>query len=380
MPSSSLGWMRLPWRISVRIALAERPAGVVGHGERHSALVIYRGPGGALVDAASSGGERGVERHEPLGDGHVRLSRLRLDRSADEQAVLGLAGLHGVGGLLAHGVVWTERSGLLERGHAGGVQSALDGLHVVALDEEAGEVALVRLDARPLEFGQVGDIVLRADVAPEQAAELGDAEGGRLHLRPERAVLRLQGHVQDVALDVELPVAAPASDAAFFDEAEREVSAAVRAAGVQQAESALGVAEGDEELSEELDPYGRRVRLREFVREEHGRPEAAEEFAHGSLRPHVRQQFVVFPGKRHRQKILAASPVVVTGAGPHASFFSGFTSVSEGLLSSQGMTVFPRHTKIVATLGPALAPGRTSATGHRGRGGCLPVELLARHP
>ena len=66
------------------------------------------------------------------------------------------------------------------------------------------------------------------------------------------------------------------------------------APSVEEAEPALGVAERDEELAEEFDPYGRRVRLREFGREEKGGPEAAEEFAHRGFRPHSRQQFVVF--------------------------------------------------------------------------------------
>ena len=223
--------------------------------------------------------------------------RPRIERGAHQQAVLRLPRRHGVRGVLAHRVVRAECAGPPQRGDARCVQSALDRLHVVAVDDEAGEVAVVGPHARPLELGELGRLVRGTEVGPDQPAVLDDAERRGLHLPPEGAVRRLQRQVEDVPVDVELPVAAAASDAPLLHDPEGEVRAAVRAARVQQAEPSPRVAKRDEVLAERLHPDGVRIRRGQFLREQDGRPEAAEEIAHRRLRPDAREQFVVFPSR-----------------------------------------------------------------------------------
>ena len=66
----------------------------------------------------------------------------------------------------------------------------------------------------------------------------------------------LVGHVDAVAVDVELPAVVDAAQAGFFVAAEEQGRAAVRAVVLDQADLAVGVAEGDELLAEEQDPHG----------------------------------------------------------------------------------------------------------------------------
>ena len=78
----------------------------------------------------------------------------------------------------------------------------------------------------------------------------------------------------------------------------------MRAAGIEQSEPALGVAEGDEELTERLDAQRLRVGLLDLVAEQDGEPEATDERAHGCLGPHAGQQIVVL--RRKHALILVA--------------------------------------------------------------------------
>ena len=119
-------------------------------------------------------------------DLHVqRRFAVRVERGADDEAVVGGHGPHGVRGLVAVSQArGLARLGGGERVDAGRVQPALDALHVVALDREAREVPLVGWDARPLEFRQVGDVVLRPDVGPDEAAVVPDLERRRGGLLP----------------------------------------------------------------------------------------------------------------------------------------------------------------------------------------------------
>ena len=113
-----------------------------------------------------------------------------------------------------------------------------------------------------------------------------------LHLAGEVAVLRLGRHLEAAAVRVVLPAVVGAADAALLDVAEPERGAAVRAELVDQAVLALGVAERDQALGEDLHAHGRAVVLGQLLREERRDPVLPEEVARRRPRPGPRQKLV----------------------------------------------------------------------------------------
>ena len=96
------------------------------------------------------------------------------------------------------------------------------------------------------------------------------------------------------AVGVELPAVIDAADAAFLVAAEPEIGAAVRAILIDDADHAARVAEGEQFLAHDDDLLRRAVGLRQFLRQQHGNPEAAQQFAHAGARTALGEEFVVF--------------------------------------------------------------------------------------
>src|SRR5262245_18200084 len=110
----------------------------------------------------------------------------------------------------------------------------------------------------------------------------------------EAGLQRFVGHIDAIALDVELPAMIHTAKPAFLVATQEQRRQPVRAELIEQADSSFGIAEGDEIFAQELYPFGRAIRLRKFLREQGGKPIPEHDFAHWSTRSHARQQFVFF--------------------------------------------------------------------------------------
>src|SRR6185437_3790804 len=104
----------------------------------------------------------------------------------------------------------------------------------------------------------------RAHVDPDHAAALGERVALELDLLAEAAFHRLRGHLDTLARHVVLPAVVGATQAAFLVAPEPERDAAVRAELVDEAQAALGVAEGHHALAQALHAHRGAVGLREL--------------------------------------------------------------------------------------------------------------------
>ena len=117
---------------------------------------------------------------------------------------------------------------------------------------------------------------------------------------PERAVLGLHGEVEDLARDVELPVAPGATKPAVLAEPHRQVRAAVRAPGVQQPQDSAGVPPSHEVLAEHAHADRLTVGRGQLVSDQDRKPEAADQLAHRRAGAHLGEQFIVLARKHMR--------------------------------------------------------------------------------
>ena len=102
----------------------------------------------------------------------------------------------------------------------------------------------------------------RAHVGPDEAAGLTRRIGLVLDLVGDAGCRRLRRHLQDVAVDVDLPAVIEAAQPAFLVAAEHKRGAAVRAVLVEHAEPAVAVAKRHQVLAEQREcaPARRRAR------------------------------------------------------------------------------------------------------------------------
>ena len=145
-----------------------------------------------------------------------------------------------------------ERAGRLEAAARGGlaqqpvhdrrvrgVDAAFQPLQPVALLDHLGDVAMRFRRLRPGEFRQRRHVLHRAEIGPDDAAQLGGRIRGEAHLVLEVVLFRLVHHVDAGAGHVELPAVIDAAQAAFFVAPEEQRRAAVRAEFVDQADAAV---------------------------------------------------------------------------------------------------------------------------------------------
>jgi hypothetical protein len=84
-----------------------------------------------------------------------------------------------------------------------------------------------------------------------------------------------------------------AAQAAFLVAPVIEVGAAMRAVRLDDADLAVGRAEGQQLLAQDPDLLGRAVALGKLLRQQRRHPEAAQEIAHRRAGSALRQKFVV---------------------------------------------------------------------------------------
>jgi hypothetical protein len=137
------------------------------------------------------------------------------------------------------------------------------------------------------------------------AAEIGEQDAVLLHHRiglvadigAERAVLGLRRCLQAAAGDVEQPAVEGAAQAAILEPAIGEIGTAVRTVPSEQAVAALLVAEQDEILAEQAQPFGR-TRALELVHQRRRLPIAAQQCSGRRARPGAGDE-VVLLGTQH---------------------------------------------------------------------------------
>ena len=134
----------------------------------------------------------------------------------------------------------------------------------------------------------------RAHVDPDDAAALAGRVRHGFDFGPEIRLGGLIGHVDAVAGGVELPAVVDAAQAGFFVAAEEQRGAAVRAVVLEQADLAVGIAEGDELFAEQHDAARVAVRLRQLAREQAWQPVLAHQLAHRRAGADATQQLVFF--------------------------------------------------------------------------------------
>ena len=178
------------------------------------------------------------------------------------------------------------------------VEAALARLRPVALLQLLRHEPVSRRDLGELEPGQFGRGTV-SHVRPDHVARFPRLERANRRSRPDpfRRFRSQRGHLQAVALVVELPAVIGAADAAILHPPEKEVRAPMRADRLDDADTAPRVTKGNEVLAEELDALRRTVGLRQFPRQQRGHPVRAEDVPHRSVRPGLGQSRVIFRRK-----------------------------------------------------------------------------------
>src|SRR6266576_6037979 len=187
-----------------------------------------------------------------------------------------------------------------------GVDAALQCLQPVAFLDDLADMAAFCRNLRPGKFGCGRHLVGRAEIGPDEAAELDRRIGGDVDVLFELVLRRLVELVEAMAFDVELPAVIDAPETAFLVASEEQGHPAMRAEFVDQADPAITVAERDEILAEQFDADRRTVRLGDLRRQAGGDPIPPHRLSHRRPGADAGDQFV-FLRWQHRRFLLAGS-------------------------------------------------------------------------
>ena len=200
----------------------------------------------------------------------------------------------------------------VQDGRVGRVQLALEGLHPVALVDEAAVVLPLLLRHQPpLELRQAGRVLLvGAHVAPRDPAEVRALVRRDVHLVLEVAGGRLVGHLDAVAVHVELPAVVGAAQPARLVPAEEEARAPVRAPLLRERHVAVGVAPGQQVLAQQPDALRLPVDL-QLPRVRGGEPVLPHQLAHRRAGAYSTEQVRLFLRQHLRLLISGAAVMLV---------------------------------------------------------------------
>ncbi len=112
-----------------------------------------------------------------------------------------------------------------------------------------------------------------------------------------------QGRSTQLPCDVEFQAVIDAAQPALLVAAEEQRRGAMRAALVEQADAAVGVAEQHQVLAQEPHAHRRRVRLGDLMGERRRNPIAAHQFAHRRAGADAGEQFVFFLARARARSI-----------------------------------------------------------------------------
>src|SRR6267143_4042609 len=155
----------------------------------------------------------------------------------------------------------------------------------------------------PLEVRQRRLFLRRPHVDPDDSAQLHARVGLELDALAHAALFRLRGQVHALAVHVVLPPVVGAAQPALLVAPEPQRHAAVGAELVDQADSALRIAEGDQLLSEQFHANGRAVALRQLPVEQRGYPVAPEQLTHRRAGIRAGKETVHLGGQHDRSTV-----------------------------------------------------------------------------
>jgi hypothetical protein len=182
----------------------------------------------------------------------------------------------------------------MREGEVRSVDRAFQRLHPVAVLPFLRNVTVRRRQQRHFQIRQFGHLIDWAHIGPDHVAPFPH----RIGLDPDQVLgveVGIGGrHVDAAAVGVELPAVIDAADAAFLVTPHPEIGAAVRTILIDHADHAACVAEGEQLLAHDHDLFRRAVGVRQFFGQQHGDPEAAEQFAHAGAGTALGEEFVVF--------------------------------------------------------------------------------------
>src|SRR5207302_8804269 len=140
-----------------------------------------------------------------------------------------------------------------------GVDAALQCLQPVAFLDDLADMAAFCRNLRPGKFGCGRHLVGRAEIGPDDAAELDRRRGSDVDVLLELVLRRLIELVEAIAFDVELPAVIDAPETTYLVASEEQRHPAVRADFVDQADPAIAVVARDEILTDSFDAHRRTV-------------------------------------------------------------------------------------------------------------------------
>jgi hypothetical protein len=280
--------------------LGQRLGRVVGEHQAQRVLVVHRHPGvaGELRILRLRRNQR-VERQQELVDAHVVqvVTRLATRRDVDPAGMLHtFEGGHQVLGLppLVDGAALVNPR--MQDGRMRGVDLAFQRLQPVAFLDAHRHMQLLGGHQVPLQLRKRRRVNLRPHPGPQHAVALAHGVGLDLHVAAHRRAGRLGGDVQALAVDVELPAVVDAAQPVLLVAREDHGGGTVRAGMVHQADTAAGVAEGDEVLAQQA--HAVRLAVGHHVGTAQERdPVQAHQRAHRRAGPDPHQALVVFAGK-----------------------------------------------------------------------------------
>src|SRR6266699_6845436 len=289
--------------------------GMKRHRPRHAIFVVHGHPRVAVERVAGVGGNERIPRHDPLRDPPVIVAGIRIAPRANDQAAGRVedveGGFRGFRELRARGVpmewVGGQIPAVQERNMAG-IDAALDRLQVVALLPPLGGDAMRRGQMHPLEVRQRRLFLRRPHVGPDDSAQLHARVGLELDALAHAAFFRLRGQVHALAVHVVLPPVIRAAQPALLVAAEPQRHAAVGAELVDQGDSPLRIAEGNQLLSEQFHADGRAVALRQLPVEQRGYPVAPEQLAHRRAGAGAGEEFIHLAGQHGPSLLNARAP------------------------------------------------------------------------
>ncbi len=265
-------------------------------------LVVDRHPGMRAERMAGARRDDGVPGHDPGRDAPVIFAGLGVAPRADQQAAgefLDLEQRHAVLLVVDVALRALEQRILVELravqpGDVAGIDAAFHRLQVIALLQTLRHETLLGHNVGPFQRRRRRLQRGRPHIGPDDAGLLDAGVGFQLDVLAEAGVLRLRRQVDALAGDVVFPAVVVAADAAVGAFAEPQRDAAMRAELVDQADAALGVAEGDQLFAHQLDLDRRTVRLGQLVGEQERRPIAAQQFAHQRAGADAAELLVLF--------------------------------------------------------------------------------------
>src|ERR1700676_2480085 len=175
-----------------------------------------------------------------------------------------------------------------------GLNTTFDGLQVIRCLQAFGNVTVTLRDPRPLALGQLGLALWRAHISPDQASVLARGVSRDPYLVFKPVLLRLIGHVDAGALDVEFPSVINASQAALFIAAPKKARSPVGTELINQSHTPVRVPEGNQVFSQEPHPDRGTVWSWHLRGQQRGYPKAAEVFACWSSRIGLSESFIFF--------------------------------------------------------------------------------------